>query len=49
LAVLLPPAGEKKITKFKELVSHRVQEWSATASGATFALLGQWFENNQRG
>jgi DNA-binding MarR family transcriptional regulator len=49
LAVVLLPAGERKITKFKELVSHRFQEWSETASGASFALLGQWFEKNRHG
>jgi len=49
LAVLLLPAGERKITKFKELVSQRFQEWSSTASGVPFTLLGQWFENNRHG
>jgi hypothetical protein len=46
LAVLLLPAGEKKIAKFKELVSRKFRDWTATAGGAPFVFLARWFQNN---
>lgn len=49
LAVVLLPAGERKITKFKELVSHSFQKWSAVASGPPLAALEQLFKINRRG
>lgn len=44
LAVVLLPAGEKKIAKFKELVSRSFQDWRASDSGAAFQALAEWLK-----